>query len=100
MKRPNQNDFVIICAFIGLLIATIFGISAQSIAYFINDQFPSVGLITVMSTVTFLSIGLYIIILTLLLIFKKVGKDLLIVLVLVGFSVSTWSFFVWAMWMG
>lgn len=100
MKRLNRDGFVIICAVIGFVLATIFGISAQSIAYFINDQFPSIGLMTVMSTVTFLSIGLYIITLTLLLVFKKVEKDFLLVLVLIGFLVSAWSFFVWAMWMG
>lgn len=89
---------------IGLIVATIFGIFGQVIAYDFNGRFPTIELTTAITIVTFISIGLYIIIPISLLFFNKTEKLLLIVSViaciLIGLPISIWSFFVWAMWMG
>lgn len=89
---------------IGIIFATILGILGQVIAYDINERFPTIGLTTAISIVTFISIGLYIIIPISLFIFIKTEKIFLIVsvitCVLIGLPISIWSFFVWAMWMG
>lgn len=95
-----QSVFVVI----GLIVATILGVFGQDISYYLNAQFPIIKLITSLTFVTFLSIGMYIIIPVLLFISKKVKKELFkisfIVCISVGLPISMWSFFVWAMWMG
>lgn len=92
------------CVIIGLILATILGALGQDIAYDLNARFPAIALTTAITLVTFISIGLYIIILISLFIFNKTKKINLIVsvvpCVLIGLPVSIWSFFVWAMWMG
>ena len=100
MKAVIQNTFVIIAVIIGLLIATLLGIYGQDLSYYFNDRFPEIELATAITVITFLSIGLYIIIPSFLLIFKKMRGVYLIGFVLVGIPISIWSFFVWAMWMG
>ena len=100
MKVVIQNTFVIIAVIIGLLVATLLGIYGQDLSYYFNDRFPEIELATAITVITFLSIGLYIIIPSFLLIFKKMRGVYLIGFVLVGIPISIWSFFVWAMWMG
>lgn len=89
---------------IGLIFATILGILGQDISYYINERFPTIELTTAITIVTFISIGLYIIIPISLFIFNKTEKIYLVVsvitCVLIGLPISIWSFFVWAMWMG
>ena len=100
MKVMIYTAFVII----GIIIATILGLLGQDISYDVNERFPTIKLTTAITIVTFISIGLYIIIPISLFIFIKTEKTLLIVsvitCVLIGLPISIWSFFVWAMWMG
>ena len=100
MKVIIHNAFVIIA----LIVATILGIYGQDISYYFNERFPTIELTTAITIVTFLSIGLYIITPILLFIFNKTEKISLVVsvlaCVLIGFPISIWSIFVWAMWMG
>lgn len=100
MKVMIYSSFVII----GLIVATILGIFGQVIAYDFNERFPTIELTTAITIVTFISIGLYIIIPISLFIFNKTEKVVLIVsviaCVLIGLPISIWSFFVWGMWMG
>jgi hypothetical protein len=100
MKVMIYSAFVII----GLIFATILGILGQDISYYFNERFPTIELTTAITIVTFISIGLYIIIPISLFIFIKTEKILFIVSVitsvLIGLPISIWSFFVWAMWMG
>ncbi|MFD2629519.1 hypothetical protein [Oceanobacillus kapialis] len=100
MKVTIQSTLIII----GLVVATILGISAQSISYYINEQIPFISLATSITVVTLLSIGLYIFIPISLFISKKLGKELatvfIVLAILIGLPTSGWSFFVWAMWMG
>lgn len=100
MKAMIYSAFV----FIGLLFATILGILGQDISYYLNERFPTIELTAAITIVTFISIGLYIIIPISLFIFNKTRKTYLIVSVFVcvilGLPISIWSFFVWAMWMG
>ncbi|MBS4203413.1 hypothetical protein [Lederbergia citrea] len=100
MKVIIHNVFVIIGVIISLIVATFLGIFSQDISYYFNEQFPTIKLTTAITIVTFLSIGLYIIILILISILKKTNKVYLIAFVLIGLPISIWSFFVWAMWMG
>lgn len=100
MKVVIQNAFVIIAVIIGLIVATLLGIYGQDLSYYFNDRFPEIELATAITVITFLSIGLYIIIPSFLLIFRKMKGVYLIGFVLVGIPISIWSFFVWAMWMG
>ena len=100
MKVMIYSAFVII----GIIIATILGLFGQDISYDFNVRFPTIELTTAITIVTFISIGLYIIIPISLFIFLKTEKILRIVgvitCVLIGLPISIWSFFVWAMWMG
>ncbi|WP_404457927.1 hypothetical protein [Oceanobacillus kapialis] len=100
LKVTIQSIFIII----GLVVATILGVSAQSISYYINEQMPIISLATSITIVTLLSIGLFIFIPSFLFISKKLGKELatvfLVLTILIGLPISGWSFFVWAMWMG
>lgn len=100
MKVMIYSSFVII----GLIVATIFGIFGQVLTYDFNERFPTIELTTAITIVTFISIGLYIIIPISLIFFIKTKKVFLIVsviaCVLIGLPISIWSFFVWAMWMG
>jgi len=100
MKVFIYTIFVII----GLIVATILGALGQNIAYDLNERFPAIELTTAITIVTFISIGLYIIIPISLFIFNKTEKIYLLVsviaCVLIGLPVSIWSFFVWAAWMG
>lgn len=104
MKVIIHNVFVIIGAIIALIVATILGIYGQDLSYYFSERFPTIELTTAITIVTFLSIGLYIITPILLFIFNKFEKTYLmmsvIACVLIGFPISIWSFFVWAMWMG
>ena len=100
MKVVIQNAFVIIAVIIGLIVATLLGIYGQDLSYYFNDRFPEIELATAITVITFLSIGLYIIIPSFLLIFRKMKGVYLIGFALVGIPISIWSFFVWAMWMG
>ncbi|XKI10952.1 Mitochondrial carrier protein [Sporosarcina sp. ANT_H38] len=94
------STFVIV----GLIFATILGIFGHVIAYDLNEQFPTIKSMTAMTILTFISIGLYVIIPISLLIFNKIPQKYLIVSVitcfLIGLPVSIWSFFVWVAWMG
>lgn len=97
MKVTFQYALVIL----GLLVATSLSIFGQDISYYLNEQFPSIKLTTALTSVTFLSIGLYIFLSLFLAIFKKPAKRYLTyTCVLIGLPISLWSFFVWAMWMG
>lgn len=100
MKELIYSIFVII----GLIVATILGIYGQDISYYLNENFPKIGITIIFTIVTFLSIGLYIIIPVLLFNLKNLNKVLfktyLIANVVLGFPISMWSIFVWAMGMG
>ena len=103
MKVMIYSAFVII----GIIFATLLGILGQDLSYYFNERFPTIELTTAITIITFISIGLYIIIPISLLIFikpEKAEKIYLIVsviaCVLIGLPISIWSFFVWAMWMG
>ena len=97
MKVTFQNSLVIL----GLLVATYLGIFGQDISYYLNEQFPTIKLTTALTSVTFLSIGLYIFLSIFSVIFEKPAKRYLtFTCVIIGLSISVWSFFVWAMWMG
>lgn len=97
MKVTFQYALVIL----GLLVATSLGIFGQDISYYLNEQFPTIKLTTALTSVTFLSIGLYIFLSIFSVIFEKPAKRYLtFTCVLMGLSISVWSFFVWAMWMG
>ena len=89
---------------VGLIFATILGIFGQNISYYFNERFPTIKLTTSITVVTFISIGLYIIIPISLFIFNKTEKINLyacgMVCVLIGLPISLWSLFVWGMWMG
>lgn len=100
MKVVIQNALVIIAVIFGLILATLLGIYGQDLSYYFNDRFPAIELATAITVITFLSIGLYIIIPSLLLIFKKMKGVYLFGFVLIGLPISIWAFFVWAMWMG
>ncbi len=100
MKIMIYSTFVIL----GLIFATILGALGQNIAYDLNERFPTIELTTAITIVTFISLGLYIIIPISLFIFNKTEKIYLITsviaCVLIGLPVSIWSLFVWLMWMG
>ena len=70
MKVMIYSAFVII----GLIFATILGIFGQDISYYFNERFPTIELTTAITIVTFISIGLYIIIPISLFIFNKTEK--------------------------
>ncbi len=96
MKVIIHNASVII----GIVVATILGIYGQGISYYLHERFPAIKLTTAITSVTFLSIGLYILIPILLVIFKKPNKIYLGACGLIGIPISIWSFFVFAMWIG
>ncbi|MCM3639311.1 hypothetical protein M3152_16545 [Sporosarcina luteola] len=100
MKVSIHKAFLITGIVIGLLLATVLGIYAQDFSYYLNDRYPTIELTTAITIFTFLSIGLYVMIPLLLLIFKKLNPIYLIACFLIGLPISLWSFFVWAMWMG
>ncbi|MFC5602508.1 hypothetical protein [Sporosarcina koreensis] len=100
MKITISNAIVAVGVIIGLILATVFGIYAQGISYYLNERYPIISLSTAITIITFLSIGLYVMIPLLLLIFKKLIPIYLAAFVLIGLTTSLWSFFVWAMWMG
>lgn len=92
---------------IGLILATILGTLGQNIAYDLNERFPTIELTTAITIITFISIGLYVIIPISLVIFIKTEKNekihlimSVITCVLIGLPISIWSLFVWGMWMG
>ena len=66
------SSFVII----GLILATILGTLGQDISYDLNERFPAIELTTAITIVTFISIGLYIIIPISLFIFIKTEKSI------------------------
>ncbi|WP_138420833.1 hypothetical protein [Aquibacillus sediminis] len=93
-----------IFSIIGLVIATILGVYAQDISYFLNDTYSVIEATTFITLVTFISIGLYIFI-PLQFVFqnndkKKLFAFYLITSALIGIPTSLWSIFVWGMWMG
>lgn len=100
MKVVIQNAVVIIAVIFGLILATLLGIYGQDLSYYFNDRFPAIELAMAITVINFLGIGLYIIIPSLLLIFKKMKGVYLFGFVLIGLPISIWAFFVWAMWMG
>lgn len=104
MKVSIRNAIVMVGVLIGLLVATILGIYAQDISYYLHERSPTFELTTAITIVTFTSMGLYIIIPILLVAFKKLEKTYatvcVIACVIIGLPISLWSFFVWAMWMG
>lgn len=89
---------------IGLMLATIIGALGQNIAYDLNERFPVIDLTTAISSLTFISVGLFVLIPITLFIYVKNKKAVLIVSVsaciLIGLPVSIWSLFVWLMWIG
>jgi hypothetical protein len=100
MKVDIRNAYLILSVSIGLILATVFGIYAQGISYYLNERYPIISLTIAITIITFLSMGLYIMIPLLLLIFKKLNPIFLTAFLLIGLPISMWSFFVWAMWMG
>lgn len=100
MKVDLPNASLVLSVIIGLVLATVFGIYAQGISYYLNERYPIIALTTAITIVTFLSIGLYVMIPLLLLLFKKLNPIYMVAYVLIGLPISLWSFFVWAMWMG
>ncbi|WP_186674000.1 hypothetical protein [Sporosarcina sp. BP05] len=100
MKEMAYTAYVVI----GLILATILGALGQNISYDLNERFPAIDLTKAISSVTFISVGLFIIIPISLFIFMKNEKTFLIVsviaCVLIGLPISIWSLFVWLMWMG
>ena len=94
-----HNVLLIIC----LIGATILGIDAQDLSYYLNEKIPEIERTTFISILTFISIGVYIIIP----IFtyhsripNKMFAFYLIASCVIGIPTSTWSIFVWGMWMG
>ena len=92
------------CAILGLIGATLLGIYAQGLAYYMHEQFSAIDLGTAITVITFSSIGLYISIPILFFIFnREAGTSKTIAVlgsVVLGIPVSLWFFFVWAAWMG
>ncbi|WOV87004.1 hypothetical protein QWT69_14165 [Sporosarcina oncorhynchi] len=92
------------CAILGLIGATLLGIYAQDLAYYVHEQFPAIDLGAAITVITFCSIGLFISIPLLFFIFNREAETSKTIAVLgsvvLGIPVSMWSFFVWAMWMG
>ena len=89
----------IICA--SLIIATIFGIFGQDIAYFLNENFIKSYPIYYLTSLTVISMFLYIS--SMLFIFIKKTKhtlEIVSVIFIIGFPVSCWSLFCTAMWWG
>lgn len=99
MKEVKQHIF----AGISLITATVLGIYAQSITYFLNDAFPTIHLATLITVVTLLSIGIFIITPIILYFSSKTNKKIfvqyLVISIFLGLPISFWSFFVLAMWL-
>ena len=97
------NTLVIIGVIIGIVTATILGIYAQDLSYYLNNRYEMIGLETAITCTTFLSIGLYILTPIILYKFLKMNKAFAIagvfICVLIGFPITLFSFFVWGMWM-
>ncbi|HWO77414.1 MAG TPA: hypothetical protein VNM69_16235 [Bacillus sp. (in: firmicutes)] len=87
---------------VGLVIASIMGIYAQDITYFLNEKYPELGLGVVITVLTLMSISLFLIIF--IKNFKKIPDKTSLFYVysslFIGVPISSFSFFVWAMWMG
>ena len=80
-----------------LIIATFLGIFAQNLSYYVHEQFPTIKIVTALTVITFTSIGLYI----LASVFLAIKQSTFLgISILIGFTISLWSLFVWAMWMG
>lgn len=99
----NKTDFMIIG---NIVIATIFGLYAQSISYFIHGQVPSVSPVYPLALLTAISVSLYIItpMLTFMSIQRlKMNKNRFIPYLVIdgvfGLPVTIYSLFVLAMWM-
>lgn len=83
-----------------LILASILGVFAQNIAYFLNEQNSAIQVITMISISTFLSLVLYMLIPVLYFIWRKMNVYLLYVSIAIAFLVSQWSLLVWMFWMG
>lgn len=97
------NTLVIIGVIIGIVTATILGVYAQDLSYYLNDRYETIGLETAITCTTFLSVGLYIVTPVILYKFLKLNRTFAIagifICVLIGFPITLFSYFVWAMWM-
>lgn len=104
LRGMVYNSLILIGVSISLILATLLGIYAQDITYFMDERYPTIEYKTTITIVTFLSFGLYIINPIVLIKFLKIKKAYLIpcviASVLLGLFISMFSFFVWAMWMG
>ncbi|HWO76540.1 MAG TPA: hypothetical protein VNM69_11695 [Bacillus sp. (in: firmicutes)] len=93
-----------VLSIIGLIIAIIFGIDGQDISYFLNEEFPGIKVTTFITCLTFISIGLFVVIPILTLISKVVQKEMVVIYFIVsaviGIPVSFWSILVWGWGMG
>ena len=101
MKKMNMFIYV------SLIIATLFGVSGQDIAYFLNENFIESYPLYYLTTLTVISICLYIC--SMILIFIKYRKQRktkntlgieLYLCFIIGLPVSCWSLLVTAMWWG
>lgn len=99
----NKTDFIIIG---NIVIATVFGLYAQSISYFIHNLVPSVSLVYALALLTAISVSLYIMtpMLTFMFIQKlKLNKNrfipYLVIDAVFGLPITIYSLFVLVMWM-
>lgn len=97
MNVVAYNTFVIIGAIISIVTATILGIYAQDLSYYLNDRYEMIGLETAITCTTFLSIGLYIVTPVILYKFLKMHKAFSIagvfICALIGCPITLFSFF-------
>lgn len=88
-----------------LVLATLFGVYGQGMAYFLNESFIEIHSIYSLSVLTILSIILFLI--SFVLSYhqykkRKIKKNRIVlnISVFIGLPVSCWSLFVLAMWWG
>lgn len=92
---------------ISFIVATIIGIFGQGMAYFLHDMFQSIAPVSFLVVLTFISVGLYIMIPVLIYLMTDFNKHdrrfyfiSLMTSLFIGIPVSVWSIFVLVMWLG
>ncbi len=96
-----------IIVFIIFILACVFGVFGQGIAYFLNDTIYQIRPIFYLTIVTFVGIVLFLLACTLLYVQSKKGlikeevfHALLTLFLATGIAVTLWSLFVLIMWWG
>lgn len=96
-----------IFAYTSMIVATILGLKAQSISYFVFYNIIKIDLIYFLTGITIISMLLFLILQILIYKFTKMAKNkdkgldiYLGVNMLVGFIISSWSFFIMIAWWG